>query len=220
MGTSKMKQIISEKFKYIVIVGFICAIIASGYKFCFTPAVSYEGNFKYTRIIRIENSKDVSNSHYEFNYAGVLNTDGSYVAFLTAAERVYDFSKINSSWYRLSQQEKIKWLRNLTKYNNYHNDTYEIMFNLPSNSIADLPYLNKNFNGLMDMFVMHGNQLIAKIKPNAVIGTVSETVLLPKEIVNNKKSIALKYCAYGFVAGIFLSMAVFIGIPLFKNIQD
>ena len=220
MSINEMKHIILEKFKYICIVGFLCAIIAGGCKYCFTPLVSYDGSFKYTRLIHINDNKKVSNPYIEFNYQGVLNTDGNYVAFLKTAESSYNFSKINSSWQRLNQQDKIKWLRRMISFNNFRNDTYEVIFNLPANSILDLSYLKKNISSLMDVFVSQGKQLIGKIKPDTDIETVSETLLLPREIVNNKKSIAFKYSAYGFIAGVFLSMAVFIGIPFFKRIQE
>ena len=215
-----MKHIILEKFKYICIVGFVCAIIAGSYKYCFTPSVSYEGNFVYTRLIKINDNKKISNPYIEFNYQGILNTDGNFVAFLKTAEKTNNFSKMNSSWQRLNQQDKIKWLRRMIKFNNFRNDTYEVIFNLPANSILDLPYLKKNISSLMDVFVSQGNQLIRKIKPDTDIETVSETLLLPREIVNNKKTIAFKYSAYGFIAGIFLSMAVFVGIPFYKRIQE
>lgn len=220
MSISEAKQIVLEKFKYICIVGFLCAIIAGGGKYCFTPLVSYDGSFIYTRLIHINDNKKVSNPYIEFNYQGVLNTDGNYVAFLKTAESSYNFSKINSSWQRLNQQDKIKWLRRMISFNNFRNDTYEVIFNLPANSILDLPYLKKNISSLMDVFVSQGNQLIGKIKPDTDIETVSETLLLPREIVNNKKAIAFKYSAYGFIAGIFLSMAAFVGIPFFKRIQE
>lgn len=220
MNISEAKQIILEKFKYICIVGFVCAIIAGGYKYCFTPSVSYDGNFVYTRLIHINDNKKISNPYIEFNYQGVLNTDGNYVAFLKTAESSYNFSKINSTWYRLNQQDKIKWFRKMIRFNNYRNDTYEIIFNLPANSILDLSYLKKHISSLVDVFVLQGNQLIGKIKPGTDIETVSETLLLPKEVVNNKKAISFKYSAYGFIAGMFLAMVVFIGIPLFKRIQE
>ena len=217
MSVNEMKHIILEKFKYICIVGFLCAIIAGGYKYCFTPSVSYVGDFQYTRIIKINDNKKISNPYIEFNYPGILNTDGNYVKFLKTAESAYNFSKINSSWHRLNQQDKIKWLRRMIRFNNY---TYEIIFNLPANTILDLPYISKNASGLIGVYVSQGNQLIRKIKPDTNIETVSETLLLPREIVNDKKTIAFKYSAYGFISGIFLSMAIFIGIPLFKRMQE
>ncbi len=220
MSVREMKNIALEKVSYILIVGFICAIIAGGYKYCFTPSVSYEGSFMYSRIIQINNNKKISNPYIEFNYSGILNTDRNYVEFLKTVESAHDLSKINSSWPRLSQQEKIKWFRRIIRYNNFRNETYEIMLNLPPNDIVDLTYLNENASGLVDIFVLHGNQLIKKIKPDALIETVSETVLLPKIIENNKKAIALKYSIYGFIAGIFISTVFFIGIPFFKRIQE
>lgn len=220
MSVNEAKQIIVGKIGYIFIAGLICALFAGCYKYCFTPSISYEGNFIYTRLIIINDNKKISNPYIEFNYQGVLGTDGNYVAFLKTAESSYNFSKINSSWQRLNRQDKIKWLRKMIKFNNFRNDTYEVIFNLPANSILDLPYLKKNISSLMDVFVSQGKQLIGKIKPDTDIETVSETLLLPREIVNNKKSIAFKYSAYGFIAGVFLSMAVFIGIPFFKRIQE
>ncbi len=220
MSINEVKQIILEKFKYVCIVGLVCAIISGGYKYCFTPSVRYEGNFTYTRLIQINNNTSINNPYIEFNYPGIINTNGNYVEFLTKVENAYDFSKINSSWHRFSQQAKMNWFRRLIKYNNFRNDTYEIIFSLPPNSILDLPYLKENISGLIDVFVSQGNQIIGKIKPGTDIETVNETLLLPEEVANNKKEVALKYSVYGFIAGVFLSMAMFIGIPFFKKIQE
>lgn len=220
MNFNEAKQIVIKKFKYICIVGLICAIIAGGYKYCFTPSFSYKGDFQYTRIIQVVNDKEMPNTHFELNYSGVINTNGCYVAFFETAENVYDFAKINSSWGGFNKQDKIKWFRRLVGFSNFHNNTYEIVFTISPNSITDLSYLNENISGLMDLFVKQGNQLIRNLKPGTEIKTIGETLLVPKRISYDKKANALNYSGYGFIAGIFLSVAFFIGKPLFEKIQD
>ena len=75
MNFNEAKQIVLGKIGYILITGFVCAIIAAGYKYCFSPTVSYKGNFQYTRIVKIANDQETPGSHFEFNYPGVINTN-------------------------------------------------------------------------------------------------------------------------------------------------
>lgn len=220
MNVSEVKQIILGKIGYILMIGLVCAVIAAGYKYCFSPSFSYKGTFQYTRIIQIVNDKETPNTHFEFNYPGVINTNSCYVSFLESVESAYDFTKFNSSWATFNQQDKINWFRRLVRFGNFHNDTYELVFAVSPNNINDLSYLNENIKDLMDIFVKQGNQLIKRVKPDAEIKTVSETILMPQMIIHDKKPIVLNYSVYGFIAGIILSMAVLIGIPLFKNLQD
>ena len=224
MKISEAKQIILGKIGYILITGFIFAMIAAGYKYCFTPSSAYKGTFQYTRIIQIVNDgqllADGKKAPDSFNYTGIINTNGCYVEFFEAAEKAYDFAKINSSWNELNTQDKINWFRGLIRYGNFRDDTYEIIFNMSPNSIKDLSYLNENISGLIDLFVKQGNHFINKIKPGTEIKTDGGTILMPKKVTNDKKTIALRYAVYGFIAGIFLSIAVFIGIPLIKRIQE
>ena len=220
MNNSEVKQIILGKIGHIFMTGLVCAVIAAGYKYCFTPLDGYKGDFQYTRLIQIINGKESSDSRFEFNYPGLINTDSCYVEFLKSAEGTVGLSKINSSWENLNQQAKVKWFRKYVRFGNFHDNVYELVFTLQPNSIKDISYLNKNISKLMDLFVKNGTQFIKKVKPDAEIKSVSEAVLLPEKTVNDKKAIALKYSVFGFIAGGFLSMAIFIGISLFKKIQD
>ena len=96
MNFNEAKQIVLGKIGYILITGFVCAIIAAGYKYCFSPTVSYKGNFQYTRIVKIANDQETPGSHFEFNYPGVINTNSCYVEFIKSAESAYDFTKLNN----------------------------------------------------------------------------------------------------------------------------
>ena len=217
MNVNEVKRIIMGKIGYILLTGFVCAIIAAGYKYCFTPSFSYKGNFQYTRIIQIVDNKKTP---APLNYTGIINTNSCYVEFFKTAEKAYDFAKINSSWRGFNNQDKINWFRQLIRFGNFREDTYEIVFTMSPYSITDLSYLNKNISGVMDLFVKQGNQFIKRIKPDVEIKTVSATILMPVKVTHDKKPIALKHAGYGFIAGIFLSMATFIGVSFYKRIQE
>lgn len=215
-----LKKVLKNKVRLIFLIGFFCAVCAAGLKYLFTPELYYNGDFIYTRFIQLEDEKDLTNSIYEFNYIGVIHSTNSALKFIEKTDGiVFDYSKINSSWKRINQQQRVEWLRNRIALYNYHDNVFEIVFVVPSSNVSDLIYLSKKVHEFMDLFVSNGNELIREVKPHAMIKTVNSAVILPEEVKNDKKRIALKNAFYGFIAGIFLSVAVFIGIPLFKETQ-
>lgn len=220
MKTTDIKKILLKKAGCIFLIGILGALCAFGFKFLFTPATIVKGDFIYTRIIQVENVNDFKKSNFEFNYPGIINTNNSILGFIEKTDdKVFDYSKINSSWKRINQQEKVMWLRQRIRMNNYHDNVYEVIFNVPASNISDVSYLNNNVEAFMDAFILNGNEMICKVKPHAIIKTVNSTMIIPEQLTSNKKVIAIKYALYGFISGVFLSMAVFIGLPFFNELQ-
>jgi hypothetical protein len=50
-----------------------------------------------------------------------------------------------------------------------------------------------------------------------IVKSISTTIILPEEMVSNKKLISVKYAIYRFVAGNFLKKSAFVGKFLLKN---
>ena len=220
MKLTDVKKILLKKAAAILLIGLLGALCAFGFKFLFTPATYIKGDFIYNRIIQVENLKDLTNPNFEFNYIGIINTNNSILKFIEKTDdKVFDYSKINSRWKRINRQEQVGWLRGRIRMYNYRDNVYEIVFSVPSSYVSDISYLSKNVGAFMDAFVLNGHELILGVKPHAIIKTVNSTMLLPEELNNDKKAIALKYAIYGFIAGAFLSIAVFIGVPFFKELQ-
>ena len=221
MNLTEAKHIILNKLKMILLIGFLGAVCAAGFKYCFTPAVTFQEDFIYSRIIQIEDEMDYTNPNFEFNYLGLINTNASYLKLIKTTEgKIFDFRKINSAWEREIESRKVKWLRKRISMQNFHDNVFEIVFTVPAANISDIAYLEKKTKAFLDAVVLNDNAVIRQVKPHAVIKTVNSSVLLPREVENDKKSIALRYAVYGFIAGVFLSVAVLLGIPLFRAAQE
>lgn len=221
MNLTEAKRIVLNKFKLIILVGLFGAVCAAGFKYCFTPSVIVQGNFVYTRIIQIEDVIDYTNPNFEFNYIGLFKTNASYLKLIEATDgRIFDFRKINSAWERENMLEKVTWLRKRMWMQSFHDNVVEIVFTVPAANISDIAYLEKNTKAFLDSMVLNVNAVLCQVKPHAVIKTVNSSVILPRKIENDKKSITLRYAVYGFIAGVFLSVAVLLGIPLFKVAQE
>lgn len=214
-------NIIQKKARYIFLIAILGALCTSTFKYFFTPGISINGDFLCDRIIQIEDVRETPNTIIEFNYSGIINTNVSFLKFIERTDgKVFDYSRINSSWKRINRQQKVEWLRKRFKIYSFHDNVYEIAFAIPSSNISDLAYLENNINTFMDEFLDNSEGLIREIKSHAVIRTVNSTVISPEKIRNDKKRIALKYAFYGFIAGIFLSSAYLLGMPLFRDLQS
>lgn len=215
-----VKKILKNKVGLILLIGLFGALCVGGFKYIFTPTISTNGNFIYNRVFQIENIKDFTHPNIEFNYLGIINSNASFLKLIEQTEdKVFDYRKINSSWKRINQQQKVEWLRSRVIWYNYHDYVFEMAFIVPNSNISDLNYLSNNINLLIDAFLLSGSDLINKVKPHAVIKTVNSSVILPEKIQNDKKVIAFRYAFYGLIAGLFLSTALFIGLAFFKDIH-
>ena len=116
-----VRRVVMKKAGAIFLLGLLGAFCSGGYKFFFTPEFSLTGDFIYNRIIQAENKKDLTNPNFEFNYLGIINTNSSFLKLIEKTDdKVFDYSKINSSWKRINQQEKVNWLRKRIRMNNFH----------------------------------------------------------------------------------------------------
>lgn len=216
-----LKKRLTSNLKAIVLTGLIFAICLGAYKFFFTPLTTISGDFIYNRIIRIEEKGVASISANKFNYPALFKTSNVLLKFIADTEdKLFDYKKVNSSWARLSEANKVKWLTQRIWMQNFSENVLEIVFTIPAANISDLSYLQKNTEPLFDIFVMNASDMIREIKPNANVKTVKSAVIVPDVIRNDKNKIAMRYALYGFIAGVLLSVATIIGISLFKEIQD
>ena len=208
-----IKTIIRHKAVYIVVIGIIGALCAVGAKYLFTPEVTLKGDFIYSRIIRIDDTDKTG-----FNYAGILTGNVSYENFIMNADtQDFDYSKVYSNWDRIDDQKKIEWLQRSIRIRGYRNNTFEISYRIPSSNITDLPYLKQHAEKWMDGFLLNGEKQIKAARPRAWVQTVNSALISPMVIQNDKNSIMARNAVYGFIAGVFLSTAVFVGIPFYKQ---
>ncbi len=169
----------------------------------------------------MEDKQGFINPNFEFNYTGIINSNNSFLKFIEQTDgKIFDYKKINSRWKRINQQQKVAWLGQRVRMYNFHDNVLEIVFTVPSSNISDASYLRNNADAFMDAFISNGNKMIREIRLHATIKTVNRSVIVPEEVQSDKKKIALKFALYGFIAGVFLSAAIFIGIPLFKEAQE
>lgn len=213
MSWNDIKIIIKHKVLYILVIGVLGAVCAAGAKYLFTPDSTLKGDFIYSRVIKINDSNKAA-----FNYAGLIVGNASYANFIKNANtQAFDYSKVYSNWNRIDDQKKIEWLQRSIRVRGYKDNTFEFSYLIPSSHISDLPYLEKNGEKWMDGFMVNAGQMLKKARPQAKIQTVKSSFVSPKIIKNDKRSILLRNAAYGFIAGIFLSAAVFVGISFYKQ---
>ena len=202
-----------HKAVYIVVIGILCALCAVGAKYLFTPEITLKGDFIYSRVIKISDSNKAA-----FNYAGLIVGNASYANFVKNANtQTFDYGKVYSNWNRIDDQKKIEWLQRSIRVRGYKDNTLEFSYLVPSSHISDLTYLEKNGEKWMDGFMLNAGQMLKKARPQAKIQTVKSSFVTPKVIKNDKNNIMVRNAVYGFVAGIFLSAAVFVGIPFYKQ---
>ena len=213
MSWKDIKTIIIHKAVYIAIIGILGALCAVGAKYLFKPEITLKGDFIYSRVIKISDSNKAA-----FNYAGLIVGNASYANFVKNANtQTFDYGKVYSNWNRIDDQKKIEWLQRSIRVRGYKDNTLEFSYLVPSSHISDLTYLEKNGEKWMDGFMLNAGQMLKKARPQAKIQTVKSSFVTPKVIKNDKNNIMVRNAVYGFVAGIFLSAAVFVGIPFYKQ---
>ncbi len=218
MKKSEVKNILLKKSKFVIIISLLCALCAASYKYVFTPVEIIQGDFIYSRIIRIESEKDNIASKTQLNYSSIINTNRSYQKFIENTDnKIFFYSKINSSWNRLIQQNKISWLQQRIWLKDHNNGIFEIGFVVPTSNISDLTYLVNNTTVLMDAFILNAQDSIREIDSGITIKKISDSEIIPQVIKVDKRIIAVKNAVYGLIAGLFFSIVALIGVPFFEE---
>lgn len=213
LNRKDIKLIIKHKAVYIVIIGILGALCAAGVKYLFTSDTTLKGDFIYSRVIRINDRNKTG-----FNYARLITGNASYLDFIKNADtNTFDYSKVYSNWNRIDDHKKMEWLQRSIRIRGYKSNTFEISYLIPASNIADLPYLEQHAEKWMDSFLLNGEKQIKAARPRARVQTVKSSYISPDVIKNDKNSIMARNAVYGFVAGIFLSTVVFVGIPFYKQ---
>ena len=213
MDWKNIKAMIRDKAFTIIIIGMLAAVCAAGAKYLFTPDISLKGDFIYSRVIIINDSNKAG-----FNYAGLATGNASYFNFIKNTDNsVFDYSKVYSNWNRIDDRKRMEWLQRSVRVRGYKDNTFEFSYLIPSSNISDLPYLEQHAAGWMDSYMRNAEQMIQKARPQATIQTVKSSFISPKVIKNDKRSIMLRNAVYGFIAGIFLSTVLFVGVPFYKQ---
>lgn len=220
MFSFKVVAILRKKIKFVIIISVFCALCAAGYKYLFSPDTIIQGEFIYTKVIRIENGGGQINPKKPLNYLGIMNSNGNFQKFIVNTDnKIFNYLKINSSWNRIIQQDKISWLRGRILFGAFNENVFEITFVVPASNISDIAYLVNNASMFMDAFVLNAQDSIREIDPDVSIKTIKSYVITPERFENGKRNIVIKNAIYGFIAGLFLSSCVFIGIPLYRYSQ-
>ena len=206
MDWKNIKAMIRDKAFTIIIIGMLAAVCAAGAKYLFTPDISLKGDFIYSRVIKISDPNKT-----EFNYTGLATGNASYFNFIKNTDnQTFDYNKVYSNWNRIDDRKKVEWLQRSIRIRGYKDNTFEFSYLIPSSNISDLPYLEQHAAGWMDSYMRNAEQMIQKARPQATIQTVKSSFISPKVIKNDKQSIMVRNAVYGFIAGIFLSTALFI----------
>ena len=206
MDWKNIKAMIRDKAFTIIIIGMLAAVCAAGAKYLFTPDISMKGDFIYSRVIKIKDPDKPG-----FDYVGVIVGNASYFNFIKNTDNsVFDYSKIYSNWNRIDDRKRMEWLQRSVRVRGYKDNTFEFSYLIPSSNISDLPYLEQHAAGWMDCYMQNAEQMTQKARPQATIQTVKSSFISPKVIKNDKRSIMVRNAVYGFIAGIFLSTALFI----------
>lgn len=214
-----IKNTILTKITTILLCGILCAGLLVAEKAFFTKfAIQVGGPVTGEYIVSVVDAKDRSNPKKQLNYPAVMHSDANLTDFikLMEKERHFEFAKLNPNWTRLTDGQKIQWLRQHVRIQNYQGNNFRIVYFLPQREVYDVAFLQKNSSIFMDSFMEQTNRTVKKIKPGAGIKVVSHKFSYPKELPLNRNDILIKYGIIGFVLGSLFSMLLIL-VPVLRK---
>lgn len=202
---TKITKIVKKKIGLILLAGIIGAILISGVKFMFSDVANRHGDYLYIRTIQIE-TPVVSNKS-DFDYRGFLESPANYYRFIHDEENVnFDFTKVDSSWNRKNEYEKMDWLKRNIKVSSYHDNVIEFTVHFDANITRDVAYMKEHGELLTNDFVEQSEKSIKAVKPEATFKIAGEENSLPIVEPINRKSMVVKFAVIGFVIGAFVAI--------------
>lgn len=178
-----IKNTIAAKITTILLCGILCAGLLVVEKAFFTKfTIQAGGPVTGEYIVSVVDAKDRSNPKKQLNYPAVMHSDANLADFIKLLEKKgqFEFVKLNPNWARLTDGQKIQWLRQHVRIQNYQGNNFRIVYYLPQREVFDLAFLQKNSSIFMDSFMEQTNRTVKKIKPGAIIKVVKQNFLIPK----------------------------------------
>lgn len=214
-----IKNAVLKKLSVVILCGILCAGLLVAEKAFFTKfAIQAGGPVTGEYIVSVVDAKDRSTPKKQLNYPAVMHSDANLADFIKLLEKKgqFEFVKLNPNWARLTDGQKIQWLRQHVRIQNYQGNNFRIVYYLPQREVFDLAFLQKNSSIFMDSFMEQTNRTVKKIKPGAIIKVVKQNFSYPKELPLNRNDILIKYGIMGFVLGSLFSMLLIL-VPVLRK---
>lgn len=200
------RQTVKKKIVYIILLGILAGMLLGGIKGLFSDTADRKGDYFFNQTIQV--ISDVSNDN--FNYSGYLSSAVNYYQFVQKAEADgFDFSKLDSAWKRKNQTERLKWLQQNITISSFGSGVFRVSIHFDGNITRDVDYMKEHSDAILSNFVGQSEEYIHKVKPEATFQTLEQEQSYPEVKPLNRQKVMLKFGAFGFVAGLFISSVGF-----------
>ena len=215
-----IKNTIFTKITTILLCGILCAGLLVAEKAFFTKfSIQVGGEVMAEYIFSVANPVDKPDPKKKLNYPWMMHSNPNLARFIKIMEgRKFDFSKLEPNWNKLSDLEKMNWLKRHISVQYLQGNNGKIRFYLRQREVLDLAYLKKNCQVLLDAFIQAAAESCRKVNPNASIKVSGKHFAFPKEIPLSRNDILLKYGLIGFILGCLLRILIVL-VPVLRK-QD
>lgn len=185
---------IKSKWKFILLVSIIVALIFGIYKNYFSSFYVTSGDILITRTLKIENYEDKNDF---LNLEKYITSDTFYMKLYNDSRESIDYDSAFPLWKEKTGREQILWLRDHIHFSYFGDGYMELSLNFPESTLKSVNLKQEQLNKLVEANI----ESIKSIDSKNHIVVLDKVDIYPKQVELNKSSILFKYILIGFILG-------------------
>lgn len=199
-----------KKWLVICVCAVVCSFLLMGEKLVFNQYVVQSGSVHFETVVEVNNVKKSSNPLYEnrIKYDKFFQTYAFMDSFIKDTEQKIDYSKLNTNWNKMPQDEKLKWMQKKLIVNDLNDGLFQIVFHLDITDSKDIDYIKKNAELFPDVILEEFNKQVNLIDADNKLKMINEKHLLPEAQPVSKEKTVVKYGILGGILGIIIGVMI------------
>lgn len=197
----------------------ICAVLSSGglyyEKSKVNPVVPKTGEMTYIRVIQF-NKVPVfiaNQTSTEINVTNLMGTWSNLVDLETQLDEDLDMNRVNLTWSRINDSQKMKWVGEHFFIHNLGPGMYELVVQFPSKDAIDAKYIKENSTKIMDIYQGYFANTSQLVTDDTSLRIIKNTHVINEDKVTST-IIGKKYVVIGFILGALVGIVIVMGLTI------
>lgn len=198
----KCQNMIKKKWKIIIIMGVIFAVVFCGYKEFKGDYIVQSDDILVGRQIQVTSYPDRQD---RIQFDKLNSSETLLYDFYINSSQSFDYEKIAPGWNKKSDFQKIEWLKKHIIVKDYGAGNLEFRLYLLKTEPKNLEYMKDNGEKYIDYYMEF-------LKDREILGNYivnNKMAVFPQSTVIDKNGILVKYGIIGFTLGCLLAFTIF-----------
>ncbi|WP_416181781.1 hypothetical protein [Acidaminococcus timonensis] len=201
---------IVKKWYIIIICAVLCAFGLYFEKSKVTTVIPQTGDMTYIRVVQFHTVPvfTANQTSTEIDLTTLMKTWSNLNDLESQIEAHYDMRKLNATWYKMADSQKMKWLGDHFRVQKIGPGLYELIIQFSKKDAKDSQYIKNNETELMDIYMSYVSRTSKLVTNDTELDIIKEVQKVNEDQVISKSTIEKKYAVIGFILGALVGVII------------